>query len=108
MNQGEPGHQLLGQRWLEGASGGRKGGDPIGDVVLGELCCGGCPCDCLSGCSYLKAGGVERTCRYRQEEISAAVPLLNQQHFFDLQLERLGPYSIDYSRNGRSVYTLVW
>jgi hypothetical protein len=50
---------------------------------------------------YVEAEGLERTFRYHQQEIAAAVPLANQQHYFDLTLPQLGPYSITYSRNGR-------
>lgn len=50
---------------------------------------------------YVEAEGLDRTFRYRQQEIAAAVPLANQQHYFDLKLPQLGPYSITYSRNGR-------
>ena len=45
---------------------------------------------------------MERTFRYRQSEMAAAVPLATQQQYFDLKLEQLGPYTVDYSRNGRS------
>ena len=52
-------------------------------------------------CRYVEAEGVERTYHYRQQDIAAAVPVANQQHYFDLKLEPLGPYVMDYSRNGR-------
>lgn len=52
-------------------------------------------------CRYVEEEGLERTFRYRQQEMVAVVPLANQQHFFDLRLEQLGPYSIRYSCNGR-------
>ena len=52
-------------------------------------------------CRYVEAEGVERTFRYRQTEMAAAVPLASQQNYFDLKLEQLGPYSITYSRTGR-------
>lgn len=52
-------------------------------------------------CRYVESEGLERTYRYRQQEMAAALPLANQHHYFDLKLEQLGPYSISYSRNGR-------
>lgn len=59
---------------------------------------------------YVEAEGVEKTYRYHQKEIASAVPLANQQHYFDLKLGQLGPYAIDYSRNGRSAAgpPVVW
>ena len=52
-------------------------------------------------CRYVEAGGVERTFRYRQSDIVTAVPVASQQQYFDLKLEQLGPYNINYSHNGR-------
>ena len=65
-----------------------------------------CQCECGNGEDllvhrYVEAEGLDKTFRYRQQEIAAAVPLANQQHYFDLKLSQLGPYSITYSRNGR-------
>ena len=59
---------------------------------------------------YVEAEGVEKTYRYHQKEIASAVPLANQQHYFDLKLGQLGPYAIDYSKNGRSAAgpPVVW
>lgn len=56
----------------------------------------------------MKAEGVEKTYRYQQKEIVSAVPLANQQHYFDLKLGQLGPYAIDYARNGRSASAVWW
>lgn len=52
-------------------------------------------------CRYVEGEGLERTFRYQQQEMAAVLPLANRQHYFDLKLEQLGPYSISYSRNGR-------
>ncbi|CAI8025621.1 Probable U3 small nucleolar RNA-associated protein 7 [Geodia barretti] len=54
-----------------------------------------------AGC--VEAEGAERTFRYRQSEMAAAVPVAAAQNYFDLQLEQLGPYSLSYSRNGRNL-----
>ena len=52
---------------------------------------------------YVEADGLERTFRYRQSDMMPAVPVASQQNYFDLKLEQLGPYCLDYSRNGRYV-----
>ena len=71
---------------------------------------------------------MEKTYRFRQEDIAESVPLANSQQvclypyislgsmrecagimdnisllpqYFDLKLDTFGPYSIDYSRHGR-------
>ena len=51
----------------------------------------------------MEAEGLERTFRYRQPDIAAAVPVANQRHYFDLKLDQLGPYTLNYSRSGRWV-----
>lgn len=71
---------------------------------------------------YLEAEGTEKTFRFKQEDIAAAVPVANSQQvcgvhqhgkllfntktiiisqYFDLNLDTFGPYSISYSRHGR-------
>ncbi|XP_064395157.1 uncharacterized protein LOC135342363 [Halichondria panicea] len=49
---------------------------------------------------YLEAEQMERTYRFKQEDIAAAVPLASSVQYFDLKLDTFGPYSINYSRNG--------
>jgi U3 small nucleolar RNA-associated protein 7 len=49
----------------------------------------------------LEAEGMERTWRFGQEEIVAAVAAGAQSKAFDLRLEELGPYNIDFTRSGR-------
>ena len=69
-------------------------------------------CVCLRGelqhvgFRFVEAEGAERTFRYRQSEMMAAVPVAAQQNYFDLRLEELGPYSLSYSRNGRCALVL--
>ncbi|KAI3340439.1 WD40-repeat-containing domain protein [Ustulina deusta] len=46
---------------------------------------------------------LERTYKVTQEEIQASVPIATAQKRFDLNLDQLGPYVFDYSRNGRDL-----
>ena len=50
---------------------------------------------------YVEAEGVEKTLHYRQSDMMPAIPVASQQNYFDLKLEQLGPYHLDYSHNGR-------
>ncbi|BEI85264.1 hypothetical protein CcaverHIS002_0506650 [Cutaneotrichosporon cavernicola] len=43
----------------------------------------------------------ERTWRVGQDEIVAAVGVASAKKRFDLKLENMGPYKVDYTRNGR-------
>ncbi len=74
--------------------------------------------ECILCCRYLEAEEMERTYRFKQEDIASAVPLASSVQvrgnpcslifsfnfllqYFDLKLDTFGPYSINYSRNGR-------
>jgi len=50
---------------------------------------------------YLEAEGAERTYRFKQAAIKKAVDVNTATKSFDLNLEKTGPYTIDYTRNGR-------
>jgi U3 small nucleolar RNA-associated protein 7 len=49
----------------------------------------------------LEAEGMERTWRFTQEEIAGAVEAGAARKAFDLQLDQLGPYCLDFSSSGR-------
>mmetsp|Transcript_37780 Transcript_37780/g.70924 ORF Transcript_37780/g.70924 Transcript_37780/m.70924 type:complete len:546 (-) Transcript_37780:283-1920(-) len=49
----------------------------------------------------LQAEGMERTYRFKQEDLVEAVDVTTAQKAFDLQLPELGPYSVDYTSNGK-------
>ena len=44
---------------------------------------------------------MERTYKFSQSQIKSAVDISTQDKIFDLKLPQFGPYSIDYTRNGR-------
>ena len=46
---------------------------------------------------------MERTYKYKQKDIKSAVDLNTARKIFNLTLPKFGPYSIDYSRNGRQL-----
>lgn len=50
---------------------------------------------------YLEADGMERTYKFSQKELVKAVDISTAQKGFDLKLPLFGPYSMDYTRNGR-------
>ena len=50
---------------------------------------------------YLLAEGMEKTYKFSQKELSENVDLQTQNKMFDLRLDDFGPYSLDYTRNGR-------
>lgn len=50
---------------------------------------------------YLEAEGLERTFKFRQSDIVKQVDISSAQKAFSLDLDHFGPYSIDYTRNGR-------
>lgn len=53
--------------------------------------------------SFLEAEGLERTWKFTQEEIQQHVDLNTSKKKFSLKLDDFGPYTMDYTRNGRSV-----
>lgn len=52
---------------------------------------------------YLEAEGMEKTFRYKQEDIADAVDLATSNKKFSLKLTDFGPYTLDYTRNGRDL-----
>ncbi|KAJ3210649.1 Small subunit (SSU) processome component [Dinochytrium kinnereticum] len=52
---------------------------------------------------YLEAEGMERTYKLSQKELADHVDLNNQRKIFELKLDEFGPYSLDYTRNGRNL-----
>lgn len=48
-------------------------------------------------------GELERTFKVRQDEIVASVAVETARKRFDLELEQLGPYICEYTRNGRNL-----
>lgn len=50
---------------------------------------------------YLEAEGMERTYRFKQADIAAAVDVGVARKSFELTLDTYGPYKVDYNRNGR-------
>ncbi|EDO36936.1 predicted protein, partial [Nematostella vectensis] len=50
---------------------------------------------------FLEAEGMEKTFSFKQKEIADAVDVASSQKFFELKLDKFGPYRIDYTRNGR-------
>ncbi|KAG1679461.1 hypothetical protein FOA52_007753 [Chlamydomonas sp. UWO 241] len=49
----------------------------------------------------LEAEGIERTYNFKQEDIISHVEVGAARKAFDLSLPELGPYSLDFTRNGR-------
>lgn len=49
----------------------------------------------------LEAEGVERTYHAKQKDIAASLNLTSAQNYFDLKLDKFGPYKISYTRNGK-------
>ena len=54
-----------------------------------------------SDAGLLEAEGIERTYNYKQEDIARHVEVGAAQKAFDIKLPDLGPYSLDFTRNGR-------
>ena len=53
---------------------------------------------------FLEAEGeLERTYKVRQDELKTEVAVETAKAGFELKLEELGPYTMDYTRNGRSL-----
>lgn len=50
---------------------------------------------------FLEAEGMEKTYKFRQDELAQNVDLNTSKKIFDLNLPDYGPYSVDYTRNGR-------
>lgn len=49
---------------------------------------------------YLEAEGMEKTYKFKQDEIKNVVDQNTANKAFDLKLNEFGPYTLDYSRNG--------
>ena len=58
-------------------------------------------CILIPAFSFLEAEDAERTYHFTQSEIKKNVDLNTAQNIYDLHLTQLGPYTTDYSRNGR-------
>eukprot|EP00741_Cyanophora_paradoxa_P008656 tig00001366_g8379.t1 len=54
-----------------------------------------------SEAGYLEAEGMEKTYHFRQEQIKEHLDVNTAKKMLDLKLEQLGPYNIDFTRNGR-------
>eukprot|EP00887_Chlorella_sp_A99_P001363 scaffold8.g1363.t1 len=54
-----------------------------------------------SEAGLLEAEGMERTWRFKQEEIVKEVEVGAGRKVYDLSLAQLGPYALDFTRNGR-------
>ncbi|KAK9473216.1 WD40-repeat-containing domain protein, partial [Dipodascopsis tothii] len=52
---------------------------------------------------FLEAEGMERTYKFSQAELKDAVDVSTASKGFELALDHFGPYSIDYTRNGRKL-----
>ncbi|GME68157.1 unnamed protein product [[Candida] boidinii] len=52
---------------------------------------------------FLEAEGMEKTYKFKQDEIKDAVDISTATKQFELKLPEFGPYDIDYSRNGRDL-----
>jgi U3 small nucleolar RNA-associated protein 7 len=50
---------------------------------------------------YLEAEGPDRTWRFSQTDIKSNIDERSSKKVFDLKLDEFGPYSADYTRNGR-------
>ncbi|KAJ1825359.1 putative U3 small nucleolar RNA-associated protein 7 [Coemansia sp. RSA 2599] len=50
---------------------------------------------------YLEAEGMERTYKFTQKQIGEHLDISSSSKIFDLKLEEFGPYSLEYSSNGR-------
>ncbi|ODV79192.1 component of small subunit processosome [Suhomyces tanzawaensis NRRL Y-17324] len=52
---------------------------------------------------FLEAEGMEKTYKFRQQDIQEAVDVSTANKKFELKLDEFGPYTMDYSRNGREL-----
>ncbi|KAJ3132749.1 Small subunit (SSU) processome component, partial [Irineochytrium annulatum] len=50
---------------------------------------------------YLEAEGMEKTYHVRQADLREAVDMNTRKKIFDLKSKDFGPYSLDYTRNGK-------
>ncbi|KAJ1881501.1 putative U3 small nucleolar RNA-associated protein 7 [Coemansia sp. RSA 1722] len=50
---------------------------------------------------FLEAEGMERTYKFTQKQIAENIDISSSSKIFDLRLEEFGPYTMDYSSNGR-------
>nr|BAJ88463.1 predicted protein [Hordeum vulgare subsp. vulgare] len=50
---------------------------------------------------YLEPEGLEKTYRYTQQELGSSVDILSSRKPFDMILPELGPYTLEYTSNGR-------
>ncbi|KAJ2704029.1 putative U3 small nucleolar RNA-associated protein 7 [Coemansia sp. IMI 203386] len=50
---------------------------------------------------FLEAEGMERTYKFTQKQIAENIDISSSSKIFDLKLEEFGPYTMDYSSNGR-------
>ncbi|CEP18947.1 hypothetical protein [Parasitella parasitica] len=50
---------------------------------------------------YLEAEGLEKTFKFRQDQLAPSLDVNTVSKIFSLDLPEFGPYSIDYTRNGR-------
>ncbi|ORX72633.1 BING4CT-domain-containing protein [Linderina pennispora] len=50
---------------------------------------------------YLEAEGMERTYRIKQRDLKEHLDISSADKIFDLDLQEFGPYSMDYTRNGK-------
>ncbi|KAH3667988.1 hypothetical protein OGAPHI_001742 [Ogataea philodendri] len=52
---------------------------------------------------FLEAEGMEKTYKFKQDDIVKEVDAGTANKRFELRLEQFGPYTLDYSRNGRDL-----
>ncbi|XVF71201.1 hypothetical protein PTKIN_Ptkin12aG0017100 [Pterospermum kingtungense] len=50
---------------------------------------------------YLEPEGIEKTWRIKQESIAREVDILSSRNQYDIVLPELGPYTVDFTANGR-------
>lgn len=50
---------------------------------------------------HLEAEGIEKTWRIKQESIASEVDILSSRNQYDIVLPELGPYTLDFTANGR-------
>eukprot|EP00128_Syssomonas_multiformis_P001722 Colp12_sorted_trinity150504_noHs@31768 len=54
---------------------------------------------------YLEAEGMEKTFKFTQKQIAEHVDVSSSNKIFDLDLDKFGPYKVNYTRNGK--YMLI-
>ncbi|XP_074616204.1 uncharacterized protein LOC141875735 [Acropora palmata] len=50
---------------------------------------------------FLEAEGLEKTYHFKQRDIANAVDIASASKYFELKLDKFGPYRLSYTRNGR-------